>query len=416
LPLTTFTIKANIKQLLVFFQRGFDMLFRKVLLGLLMMLSCSLVWANQPPKAVISVKGKTIAENKITVTKNEEICFSGLNSTDPESDVLTYTWDFGDGSQLDTREEPCHTYAKSGTYTVRLTVDDGFKPQSDALLTGMTPANYEMPSGWELVRTQDFESGSVASDEMAFGSITGTMPYSGQRSLQGRVWKDDCATGWKLTQGVATADELYISWYEYMEDQGRMNDEMFLIYIRKNWAGGGIQGERWQWLNNLGDWNKAFNIRDGNLIFFCEGSQPGTTGSVAYYDDAVWRSVGFGKWQQWEVYWRSNTPGRDDGLTQIYLDGVKITEVANTGFSGTLDMTGPGITLGGTTYTKIIWGSSPKPSTVCAKTVQDLTYSINRPKDFSEPCLCPEQCPPNGYVPIFNRFVDDIIILQRDRK
>ncbi len=201
-----------------------------------------------------------------------------------------------------------------------------------------------------------------------------------------------------------------------MEEQGRMNDEMWLMCIRKNWPPTnptGYQTERWQYLNKLGNWNTAFNLLDGNLVFFCEGNQPGTTGSVSYYDSAVWRSVGFGKWQQWEVYWKTNTPGMNDGITQIYLDGVKITEVTNKAFSGTLDMTGPSITLGGTTYTKIIWGPQPKPSTVCATTIQEITYSINRPSDFSVPCICPGQCPPNGYVPIFNRFVDDIIILQK---
>ena len=286
-----------------------------------------------------------------------------------------------------------------------------FADSTNSLLTGMTPSNYVLPAGWELVRTQNFETGSLPSDELGFGTITTTSPHSGNRSLQGRVWKDDCATGWKLVQGVATKGELYLSWYEYMEGQGRMNDEMWLMSIRKNWTSG-YQTERWQWLNNTGDWSKMFNILDGNLVFFCEGDQPGTPGSKCYNPDSIWRSVGFGKWQQWEVYWKSNTPGMNDGITQIYLDGVKITEI-DTAFSGTLDMTGPSITLGGTTYTKIIWGPQPKPSTICATAPNEISESINRPKDFAQPCLCPEQCPPNGYVPIFNRFVDDIIILQK---
>ena len=225
-----------------------------------------------------------------------------------------------------------------------------------ALLTGMTPSSYTLPTGWEVVRTQNFETGSLPSDEMGFGSITTTSPYSGNRSLQSSVWKDDCATGWKLIQGVATGDELYISWYEYMEDQGRMNDEMWLMNIRKNFTGG-YQTERWQWLNDTGDWNKMFNILDGNLAFFCEGTKAiGSPGSKFNNPDDIWRSVGFGEWQQWEVYWKNNTPGSYDGLTQIYLNGVKITEIADSTFSGTLDMSGPAITLGGTTYTKIIWG------------------------------------------------------------
>jgi hypothetical protein len=285
------------------------------------------------------------------------------------------------------------------------------QPPENALLFNKTPANFTVPDGWELVRAQDFENGSLPSDEMGFGTITSTRPNNGQKSMQSKVRKDDCATGWKLSQGVATTGEIYLSWYEYMEEQGRMNDEMFLLSIRKNWPGDKFQTERWQWLNSLSSWDKAFNILDGNLVFFCEGTQPGTTGSVCYYDKGVWRSVGFGKWQQWEVYWKTNTPGMNDGVTQIYLDGVKITEVTNTGFSGDIDMTGPGINLGGPTYTKIDWGSNVTND--CSEDIYHIDKSLSRPSDFANPCRCPNQCPPNGYVPIFHRYIDDIIILQR---
>ena len=51
--------------------------------------------------------------------------FTGSDSTDPEGDPLTYEWDFGDGSPHSTVADPTHTYAAAGTYTARLTVDDG---------------------------------------------------------------------------------------------------------------------------------------------------------------------------------------------------------------------------------------------------------------------------------------------------
>ena len=50
--------------------------------------------------------------------------FDGRGSTDPDGDALTYEWDFGDGSPRSTSPNPQHTYA-SGTYTAKLTVDDG---------------------------------------------------------------------------------------------------------------------------------------------------------------------------------------------------------------------------------------------------------------------------------------------------
>lgn len=40
-------------------------------------------------------------------------------------DALAYEWDFGDGSPPSHRTEPVHSYAQSGTYLVRLVVQDG---------------------------------------------------------------------------------------------------------------------------------------------------------------------------------------------------------------------------------------------------------------------------------------------------
>jgi glucose/arabinose dehydrogenase/regulation of enolase protein 1 (concanavalin A-like superfamily) len=51
--------------------------------------------------------------------------FSSAGSTDPYGLPLTYSWDFGDGSPVDTSANPSHTYATNGTYTATLTVSNG---------------------------------------------------------------------------------------------------------------------------------------------------------------------------------------------------------------------------------------------------------------------------------------------------
>jgi PKD repeat protein len=53
------------------------------------------------------------------------VAFDGRSSSDPDGDLLTYDWDFGDGSAHSSAANPTHTYASAGTYTARLTVDDG---------------------------------------------------------------------------------------------------------------------------------------------------------------------------------------------------------------------------------------------------------------------------------------------------
>jgi len=52
------------------------------------------------------------------------VTFDGSTSTDPDLDVLTYAWDFGDGT-TGTGKVATHTYAKGGFYSVKLTVNDG---------------------------------------------------------------------------------------------------------------------------------------------------------------------------------------------------------------------------------------------------------------------------------------------------
>jgi PKD repeat protein/pimeloyl-ACP methyl ester carboxylesterase len=52
------------------------------------------------------------------------VFFSSLGSIDPDGDVLTYFWNFGDGT-ISNEANPSHIYTKEGTYTGTLTVDDG---------------------------------------------------------------------------------------------------------------------------------------------------------------------------------------------------------------------------------------------------------------------------------------------------
>lgn len=59
-----------------------------------------------------------------TGIRNVPFWFSGSNSSDPESDPLTYTWDFGDGA-TGTGSAVSHEYSSVGPFTVTLIVSDG---------------------------------------------------------------------------------------------------------------------------------------------------------------------------------------------------------------------------------------------------------------------------------------------------
>lgn len=67
---------------------------------------------NQAPTAAI--------DHTIT---DLSVAFDGTRSTDPDGTIASYDWSFGDGS-TGTGTTASHKYAKTGTFTVRLTVTD----------------------------------------------------------------------------------------------------------------------------------------------------------------------------------------------------------------------------------------------------------------------------------------------------
>jgi DNA/RNA endonuclease G (NUC1) len=86
-------------------------------------------------------------------TEGQSITFDGTASSDPDAgDVLTYAWNFGDGTTGVGGAQPTHTFADEGEYTVALTVSDKY--------------------GWQKLVTHTVTIGNVAPVVAAFPGAT----------------------------------------------------------------------------------------------------------------------------------------------------------------------------------------------------------------------------------------------------
>lgn len=76
--------------------------------------------ASQNKKPIANAGGDYYGE------VNEPVCLDASKSYDPDGTIVSYTWDFGDGTS-GSGKKVSHTYAAPGDYTVTLTVrdDDG---------------------------------------------------------------------------------------------------------------------------------------------------------------------------------------------------------------------------------------------------------------------------------------------------
>ena len=83
---------------------------------------------------VVNVRPEANPGGPYTGQPGMAVVFDGSGSSDPNGDVLTWSWDFGDGA-MGSGPTPSHSYAGAGEYTVSLTVNDG---ELDSLIATTT--------------------------------------------------------------------------------------------------------------------------------------------------------------------------------------------------------------------------------------------------------------------------------------
>ena len=80
------------------------------------------LWSESRVRVVSS---PSITSNITSVCPGNPVNFTDL-TTSPLGQVVSWSWDFGDGSPADNTQNPSHSYNAPGVYNVVLTVSDGF--------------------------------------------------------------------------------------------------------------------------------------------------------------------------------------------------------------------------------------------------------------------------------------------------
>jgi PKD repeat protein len=136
----------------------------------------------------------------------------GSASRDPNSDPLTYDWDFGDGTVVTrTGATASHTYAAAGTYTVTLTVTDtrGARASTSRSVPVTAPTPTPSPS---LAATTPAPSSSLMSDTPAPSSslMSGTPAPSPSLAAVESDGAADGANGVPVASFTATPSGLTV--------------------------------------------------------------------------------------------------------------------------------------------------------------------------------------------------------------
>ena len=178
---------------------------------------------NQDPSASFSASPSD-------PTVGDSVSFDASGSSDPDGSIVSYEWDFGDGTSA-TGASPSHSYDSAGSYTVSLTVtdDDGATATTQQTITvsEAAPENQApsasfsaSPSDPAVGDSVSFDAsgssdadGSIASYEWDFGdgstdsgeSVTHTFSSPGDYDVELTVTDDDGATD-TTTQTVSVAE------------------------------------------------------------------------------------------------------------------------------------------------------------------------------------------------------------------
>jgi PKD repeat protein len=141
------------------------------------------------------------------------VSFDGTGSSDPDGTIVTYEWDFGDGTPIVSGETASHTYEVPWRYPVTLTVTDdtgGFASTTTTATVGIGNLPPVAEAGRTVVgvvdadvsfdgtKSRDLDDGTIVTYEWSFGNgdfgdgptVSYAYPFSGNFNVTLTVTDD----------------------------------------------------------------------------------------------------------------------------------------------------------------------------------------------------------------------------------
>jgi PKD repeat protein len=182
--------------------------------GALSYATVKVIVGNQPPVAVARA-------DLGTVLTFEEVEFNGTSSVDPDGNIVSYAWDFGDGFD-GTGDVVTHEYSDDGTYQVTLTVTDS------AGAYGTNTVSVVVLNRAPVVAFVDLE---VVTGEAAI--FNGSMCYDPDGYIDTFLW--DLGEGLVYASRNAThtwnLPGRYLVTLKIKDDDGATNETMFNVTV-----------------------------------------------------------------------------------------------------------------------------------------------------------------------------------------
>jgi PKD repeat protein len=233
--------------------------------------------ANQPPNASFTAPPSPAV--------NVAGTFDGSSSSDPDGQIASYSWDFGDGGTA-TGASPSHAYTTSGNKTVKLTVTDNGGSKDTTIATiHVLGVGCE---GHELAANDDGYTGEVPLPFTLnlFGQVHSSLFVNNN----GDVTFDGPLATYTPFDLTSTATEIIAPFFGDVDTRGAGSD--LVTYGATTYAGQPAFCVNWGNSNGVGYFEGHNDKLNKFHLMLVDRSdiQPGDFDVIASYDQIQWET------------------------------------------------------------------------------------------------------------------------------